>query len=161
MLTMDQGRITCRQTPLPLPLRLFIGFLGIGIGTVIPGAWISNVTAASPVPVLLLVALVTAVSVAFGVFLITVSLVSATELRIDPRGAATRIRRGPLLNDSVPIPRSAFGPPEVVMRDSVEDGPFPILRLPVQGHRRMEFTCFDTRAEAEAWRDLITQALRA
>lgn len=160
MLTMDQGCITCRQTPLPPALRLFSGFLGIGIGTVIPAAWISNVTAATPAPVLLLVALVTAVSVASGVFLIGVGLVSVTELRIDPLGAATRIRRGPLLNDSVPIPRSAFGPPEVVMHDS-EDGPFPILRLPVQGHPRMEFTCFDTRAEAEAWRDVIARALRA
>ena len=160
MLTMDRGIITCRQTPLPPALRLFSGFLGIGIGTVIPGAWISNVTAATPAPVLLLVALVTAVTVAFGVFLIVVSLVSATELRIDPRGGATRIRCGPLLNDRAQIPRSAFSPPEVVMRDS-EDGPFPILRLPVQGHRRMEFTCFDTRAEAEAWRDVIARALRA
>lgn len=111
MLTMDRGIITCRQTPLPPALRLFSGFLEIGIGTVIPGAWISNVTAATPAPVLLLVALVTAVTVAFGVFLIVVSLVSATELRIDPRGGATRIRRGPLLNDTVPIPAAPSARP--------------------------------------------------
>src|SRR5690606_3506774 len=63
MLTMDQGRITCRQTPLPMALRLFSGFLGVGIGTVIPAVWIGNVTSDTPVPILLLVALVTAVSV--------------------------------------------------------------------------------------------------
>ena len=159
MLTMDRGIITYRETPLPLALRLFSGLLGLGIATVIPLVWIGGASLATPPLLLALVAAVAAVAVGFGGFLIVLGLASATELRIDPAGPATRIRRGRLLNDSTPIPRDAFGPPEVRMKDS-EDGPFPILHLPLQGRRRLELTGFDSRAEAEAWRGLIAAALR-
>ncbi len=161
MLTMDQGIITSREAPLPLALRFFAAFLGIGIGTMIPLAWLVNVSDQTSAPVLVLVAAVVLASVAFGVFLIFVSLASATELRIDPAQASVlSTRRGPLVNDRLEIPRKNFGPPAVVMHDS-EDGPFPILTLPVQGRRRLQLMDFDSRAEAEAWRDLIAKALAA
>lgn len=159
MLTIEQGIITSRETPLPLALRLFAAFLGIGIGTVIPLAWLANAQAQTRAPVLVLLAVVVLVSVVFGAFLIFLSLSSRTEMRIDPaQPMVLRIRRGPILNDRTEIPRGCFGTPVVTMRDS-EDGPFPVLTLPVQGRRRIQLAGFDSRAEAEAWRDLIARAL--
>ena len=58
MLTMDQGIITSREAPLPLALRFFAAFLGIGIGTMIPLAWLVNVSDQTSAPVLVLVAAV-------------------------------------------------------------------------------------------------------
>lgn len=159
MLTMEQGIITCREAQPPLALRLFIVFLGLGIAIGIPSAWTAGASLSDPPPILLLLAVITVVSVGFSGFFVFIGLVSATELRIDPAlPQATRIRRGPALNDTTLIPRAAFGPPMVWMKDS-EDGPFPILRLPLRDRRRIEMACFGSRAEAEAWRDLIARAL--
>lgn len=161
MLTVDRGIITYREAQLPMALRLFTIFLGLGIAIGIPCAWTGNASLSDPPPILLLLAMVTLVSVGFGGFFVFLGLVSASELRIDPAlPHVARIRRGPVLNDTRLIPRAAFGPPVVWMKDS-EDGPFPILRLPLQGCRRIEMACFDSRAEAESWRDLIAGALRA
>jgi len=162
MLTVDRGIITYREAQLPVLLRLFTVFLGLSIVIGIPYAWTANASLSDPPPILLLLAVVTLVSVGFGGFFVFLGLVSASELRIDPAlPLVTRIRRGPVLNDTTLIPRAAFGPPDVWMKDSVDDGPFPILRLPLQDRRRIEMACFDSRAEAEAWRDLIATALRA
>jgi len=161
MLTMDAGIITYRENPLPWPLRIFIAVLAVGTGIGIPAAWLANVSATTPLAVLALVAAVTIACAAFGLFLMLLVFVSTTELRIDPsQPDALRLRRGPVLNDSTAIPRRAFGLPAVTLRDS-DDGPFPVLTLPVQGRRRIEMACFDSHAEAEAWRNLIARALAA
>ncbi len=161
MLTMNQGRITYCESPLPLLLRGFIGVIGLGVGLGIPGAWLANVNAQTSWAALAFVVIVVLVSALFGCVFILIALASATELRIDPtQPAVLRLRRGPLLNDSTAIPRHDFGPPTVIMRDS-EVGPFPILRLSLAGRRRIEIACFDSSAEAERWRDTIAAALRA
>ncbi len=160
MLTMEQGIITYRETQLPVALRLFTGFLGLSIAIGMPYAWMANASLSDPPLILVLVSVVALVSVGFGGFFVFLGLISASEMRIDPAlPQVTRIRRGPILNDTTLIPRSAFGQPEVRMKDS-EDGPFPILRLPLEGRRRIEMVCFDSRAEAEAWRNLIAKALK-
>lgn len=162
MLTVDRGIITYREAQLPLALRLFSGFLGLLIATGIPYVWIAGASLSTPPLLLLLVAVVTVVSVSLGSFFVFLSLVSASEIRIDPSlPQVTRIRRGPLLNDMALIPRTAFGTPEFWMKPSVEDDPTPMVLLPLQGRRRIEMVGFDSRAEAEAWRDLIATALRA
>jgi hypothetical protein len=161
MLTMDQGRITYRETPLPLALRGFIAVLAVGVGLGIPAAWLTNVTTQTSWPVLALLVVVVGVCLALGGFFLLLVLVSATELQIDPtQPDALRIRRGPVLNDRTPIPRRSFGSPEVVMRSS-EDGDYPLLRLPLPGGSRIEMACFDSRTEAEGWCRAISAALRA
>ena len=161
MLTMDGNRITYRERPLPLPLRGFIAVLAFGVGLGIPAAWLANVGMQTRWPVLALVAVVVLVCAALGGFFLLLTLVSTTELHIDPAlPDVRRIRRGPLLNDTKAIPRHRIGPPALIMRQA-EDGPFPILRLPVPGGSPVEMACFDSRAEAERWRDAIAAALRA
>ncbi|MBL9056701.1 MAG: hypothetical protein JNJ84_10550 [Rhodobacteraceae bacterium] len=161
MLRMDANRITYRESPLPWPLRAFVLFLGLGVGLGIPAAWLANVGAETSWPVLALVAAVVLVSGGLGGFFLLLALVSTTELRIDPAlPGVTRSRRGPLINDTRTVPRHSIGPPALIMREA-EDGPFPVLRLPVPGGRPIEMACFDSRAEAERWRDAIAAALRA
>jgi hypothetical protein len=159
MLTMDNGIITYRERALPGPLRSFIALLGFSVGLGIPAAWLANVNAQTSWPTLALVALVVVACTALGMLFVLLALVSAIELQIDPTAATVlRIRRGPLLNDTTKIPRGTFGTPVVIMRDS-EDGPFPILQLPMAGRKRIEMACFDNRSEAEAWRKAIAVAL--
>lgn len=161
MLTIEQGTITYRERPLSWLLRAFIAVLALGVGIGIPATWLANVGPATSLTVLALVALVVIVCVGFAAFMVLLLLASTTELWIDPsKASVTRIRRGPIRNDTTLIPRDSFGPPVVTMRDS-EDGPFPILRLPLADRKRIEMTCFDSRAEAEAWRDVIAAALSA
>ena len=161
MLRTDANRITYRESPLPGPLRAFVLFLGLGVGLGIPAAWLANVGAETSWPVLALVAAVVLVSGGLGGFFLLLALVSTTELRIDPAlPGVTRSRRGPLINDIRTVPRHSIGPPALIMRQA-EDGPFPVLRLPVPGGRPIEMACFDSRAEAERWRDAIAAALRA
>ena len=158
---MDNNRITYQERPLPAVLRAVIAVLGFGVGLGIPSAWLANVGPETSVPVLILVAAVVLVSLTAGGFFLMLTLVSTTELQIDPtQPEVTRIRRGPLRNDTMAIPRQNIGPPALVMRKA-EDGPFPILRLPLSGGRPIEMACFDNRAEAERWRDAIAAALRA
>jgi hypothetical protein len=99
---------------------------------------------------------------AFALFLLRVLLASAIELQIDPQSPdVLRIRRGLILNDRTEIPRHSFGPPEIVMRQT-EDGPTPMLRLPLPVRGRIiESTNFMNRAEAEGWCRAIAAALRA
>lgn len=161
MLTMDENRITYRERPLPWPLRGFIAVLALGVGLGIPAAWLANVGMQTSWPVLALVAGIVLACGALGGFFLLLTLVSATELQIDPaRPEVIRIRRGPLISDTRAIPRHSIGPPALIMRQA-EDGPFPILRLPLPGGRPVEMACFDSRAEAERWRDAIAAALRA
>jgi hypothetical protein len=160
MLTSDQGRITYRERPLPLALRVFTCVIGLGTGFGIPAAWLANVSAQTPWPTLALVTIVVMVCAVFGGIFFLIAFASATELLIDPtQPAVIRTRRGPLQNDTTPIPRRNFGPPAVIMRDA-EDGPFPILRLPLPGAAQIDMACFDTRAEAETWCKIIAAALR-
>ncbi|NTT84983.1 hypothetical protein [Tabrizicola fusiformis] len=161
MLRMDANRITYRENPLPWPLRAFVLFLGLGVGLGIPAAWLANVGAETSWPVLALVGAVVLVSGGLGGFFLLLALVNTTELWIDPAlPGVTRSRRGPLINDIRTMPRHSIGPPALIMREA-EDGPFPVLRLPVPGGRPIEMACFDSRAEAERWRDAIAAALRA
>lgn len=161
MLVQDANIITYREQSLPLLLRLFIGVLSLAIGLLLPLTWIINVNGQTSVPVLMLVASVTLLSVVFGAFLARVALVSATELHIDPSAPhVIRTRRGPWLNDVSQLPRRSFAPPELIMRDS-EDGPYPILRLRHSGRKLLDIACFDGPSEAEAWRKAIVRALAA
>src|SRR5690606_546242 len=83
MLTVDRGIITYREAQLPVALRLFTIFLGLGIAIGIPCAWTANASLSDPPPILILLAVVTLVSVGFGGFFVFLGLVSASELRID------------------------------------------------------------------------------
>ena len=161
MLSMDQGIILYRETPLPLALRGFIAFIGISCGLGIPAAWLANASLSMPLPALALLAVVVVVCPGFCVVLVGLALVSTTELRIDPAlDSVTRTRRGPLLNDVNHFPRHGIGPPVVTMRDA-EDGPFPVLRLPLQRGKWIEMASFSSRDEADLWRDRIAAALAA
>jgi hypothetical protein len=160
MLTVDQGLIIYREAPFRPALRLFIALIGLGIAFGIPAAWLANAHMGLPLVSLLVLGGVAVLSFGFGALLLALSLVSVTEVRIDPSADfVTRIRRGPLLNDRTQIPRTAIGPPVLTLRDG-EDGPFPLLTLTLPRGRRLEMACFADRAEAEAWRDRITAALR-
>lgn len=161
MIAMDHGIITYRETPLPLALRVFIAVIGLGVGLGIPAAWLANASLSHPVWTWFLLGAVVIISAGFGGVLVILSLASATELRIDPGAdSVTRIRRGPLVNDTTTYPRSLIGPPVLKMQDS-EDGPYPVLRLPMPGKRSQEMANFANRAEAEVWLNRITAALTA
>lgn len=120
----------------------------------------ANLSRATPPTLLALLGLICLATTAFAAFMAVLALAGTTEFQIDPAsGSVLRVRQGPLLCDRTNLPKAAFGTPSVVMRDS-EDGPFPILQLPMDGWRRpFEMACFDSRAEAELWRDRIAAAL--
>ena len=84
MLTMDENRITYRERPLPWALRGFVAVLGLGVGLGIPASWLANVGTQTGWPMLALVAAVVLVCGALGGFFLLLTLVSATELQIDP-----------------------------------------------------------------------------
>lgn len=150
------------EPPLPLALRGFVLVLAFGVGGIIPAVFLSHVSLSTPPMHLLVVAVICLATTVFAGFMVILAFVSATELQIDPRcDSVLRVRRGPILRSSQALPRADFGAPRLEMHES-EDGPFPILRLPVAGLRRpLEMACFADRAEAEVWRERIAAALAA
>jgi hypothetical protein len=161
MLSIDQGIITYRETPLSWPLRAFIALIGLSTGIGIPAAWLANASFSMPLLSLTLLGVVVVTCAGFGALLIVITFASVNELRIDPADdCVTRTRRSPLVNGTTRIPRRDLGLPTVIMRDS-DDGPFPILHLTFPGGRRFEMANFDTRAQAELWRDRIGATLTA
>jgi hypothetical protein len=162
MLIQEQDAIVYRETPLNLPLRLFILVLAAGLTIVVPAPFLIHADWTSFSPTLLLAAACIAFAVSVGIFFLVVALVSATELRLDGRtGQAVRILRGPVVNRRDCYPLSQFGEPDVSMRESSEDGPYPILTLKLPTGGALTMACFADRAEAELWRGRIATLLSA
>lgn len=160
MLVQEQDAIVYREKPLNLPLRLFILVLAAGLTIVVPAPFVIHADWSSFSPTLLLAAACIAFSVSVGLFFLVVALVSATELRLDGRtGQAVRILRGPIVNRHDCYPLAGFGKPDIAMRDSSEDGPYPILTLKLPTGGALTMACFADRAEAELWRDRIAALL--
>lgn len=158
MIAFDDDAITYRETPLPLWLRAFAIFLGVGLATVIPTPFIIHADWTNFSPVLILAAVCIVAPIAIGAFFIFVGFSSANYLRLDPvTGFAERVLKGPIINRKDRFPLSQIGAPEVIMHDS-EDGPFPILRLPLPSGR-IEMACFESIGEAHAWEKQIKRLL--
>jgi len=159
MIAFDGAAIIYRERPLPLWLRAFAVFLGVGLATVIPTPFIIHADWTVFSPVLVLAALCIVTPIALGAFFVFLGFVSATDLRLDPAaGVAERSLRGPIVNRKDRFSLSEISKPEVVMRDS-EDGKFPILKLRLP-RGRVEMACFDSEAEARAWCSQINLLLR-
>jgi len=162
MLVQEQDAIIYRERPLGLPLRLFILVLAAGLTIVVPAPFLIHADWASFSPTLLLAAACIAFAVSVGLFFLVVAFASATELRLDGRtGQAVRILRGPIVNRRDCYPLAQLGAPDVSMRESSEDGPYPILTLPLPTGGALTMACFADRAEAELWRDRIAALLSA
>jgi len=160
MLTQDAETIVYREKPLPLLLRLFALLLAVGLVTVVPAPFVIHADWTTPSSMWLLAILCIGFSASVGIAFAVIALVSATELRLDGRsGTATRVLRGPIVNRSDDYRLAEFGMPVVTMRESSDDGPFPILNLPLPGGRKVQMACFADRAEAECWRDRIAMLL--
>jgi len=160
MLTSDGKAIIYREKRIHPALRMFAVFLGLGLATVIPAPFVMHAQWGTPSPILLLAAFCIVFPIAVGALFVLIGLASSTELRLDPatRRAERRLR-GPIVNRHESFRFSEMPAPEVVMCHNSEDGPFPILRLPLPRGRRLDMACFANRAEAEAWRDRIARPL--
>ncbi|MFC4254157.1 hypothetical protein GRI97_01890 [Altererythrobacter xixiisoli] len=160
MISEDRHSIIVLQKPLPLMLRIFAVFLGLGIATVIPAPFIIHADWSQWSPTLLVVVLCIAVPPVIGCVFILIGLSSATELRIDAeRREITRIMRGPVYRRRDCYPFAGMQPPELIMRDS-EDGPYPILRWRLPQWPVAEMCDFAHREEAEYWQGRIGQMLQ-
>ena len=160
MLIFDGDAIVYRERPLPLALRLFAGFLGLGIAIVIPTPFIIHADWTTLSPSLALAAASIVAPLLIGPFFVVIALASATELRLDPAtGWADRRQWGPVINRRDRFRLSEMAAPEVIMRESSEDGPFPILRLNLPARGKLDMACFADQAEAEHWRDRIARVL--
>lgn len=162
MLTMEGPMIRYREVPLHPAIRAFAVFLGLGIATLIPLPFLMHAHWGMSAPMLLLVAACVVFPLILGPFFVLIGLVSATDLRLDPvTGRAIRTLRGPVVNRQDSFALAELSLDQVVMRDS-EDGPFPVLRLRLPGWRRwLDIACFDSRAEAEAWRARLLSVIEA
>lgn len=160
MLTLDGETIVYREQQLPLLLRLFTLVLGLALATMIPIPFIIHADWTTPSLVLLVAALCIVAPILLGSFFVLISLVSATELRLDPTtGWADRTLRGPIINKKDRFRLSEMSPPEAFMRDT-DDDPIAILRLRLPGRRwKIDMPGFSSLADAQRWRDLITQAI--
>ncbi len=159
MLSIEDETIVYRQAQLPWALRLFMLVLGLSIAVCMPLPFLIHLNWLRPSPLFLLGVLFIAAPLAFGGFLVTAAVWSATELRLDPtKRTATRILRGPFVNRSDEFALADIRVSEVVTRNS-EDGPYPLLHLSMPGRRRLDMVGFIDRAEAERWRSRIECAL--
>lgn len=157
VLTIEGDAIICEERPLPIGLRLFILFLGIGLALIVPVTFLIEASGAafSVGPVVMMAFI--AAFMALGLFLLRVALASAIRIRLDPQtGRASRRMRGPFGSRSDSFALGDLPLPESFMRDSVEDGPFAILRLRMPKGRAIEVAC-GSRLEAEMWRDHIAR----
>lgn len=146
---------------LPLALRLFAGFLGLGIGTAIPAPFLIHMRWTTPPLSLVLAVAAILASVAFGLFLIVFALAPVADLRIDGEsGMVTLDSRGPLGRRARRWPLKQLLPPEVLRREG-EDGPFAVLRLHLPGWPRRIDMVPDTMAEAQALQARITAMIAA
>lgn len=161
MLSMANGTITYRETPLRWPLRAFIAFIGFCTGLGIPTTWLAEASFSMPVTSLAVLGLVVVICAGFGAIMVMIAFSSVSTLRIDPADdCVTLNRRGPFKNDTTRIPRCDIGLPKVTMRHS-DDGPFPILHMPLPAGKPLEMVGFDNRAQADFWRDQIETTLLA
>lgn len=156
MLTMDGPAILYSEDQLPLGIRLVTLLLGAGLAIAIPVPFLVHADWTTPSFTLLLAALFIVVPMAAGLFFIRIALVSAADLRLDPAtGQVTRKLRGPVVNRVEHFPLTALAPPTAFMRDSIEDQPFPILRLRLPTGSAIDICCCRDLAEAKSWRDRI------
>lgn len=160
MLTIHGRAIVYREKPLPLWLRVFAIFLGVGLATVIPASFLIHADWARWLPTLPLAFVFCLVPVVAGAVFVYIGLVSATLLRLDPvTGLATRTLMGPLVNRTETFRLDALEMPVVVMHEASEEAPFPLLRLKLAKSRTVEMACFSDRAEADKWCGRIKQLM--
>lgn len=158
MLTTQGRAIVYREEPLPLWLRAFILFLGLGLATAIPAPLVMHADWTTLWPTLPLAFVFGFVPIAAGALFLCIGLVSATTMRLDPvTGLATRILRGPVVNRTERFRLDTLALPVVSMHEATEEPPFPVLRLELPRGGAVERACFSDRAEAEAWRERIVR----
>ena len=157
---MEGETLVYREEPLPLWLRGFAAFLGLGLMTGIPGPFLYHADLTRILPDVLLAVPFVLAPTALGGFFVFLSLCSANELSLDPASRIARHRQfGPLVNRMRHFSFSELTPPEVFMRESSEEAPAPMLRLRLAG-RRFEMCGFSDRAGAEHWAGRISRILR-
>lgn len=159
MIVEEDGRILCREGPMPLALRGFALVLALGCGGVIPYVFLSNLRWDTPVTHRLIVLGCALFALMVGAFLLLVALVRPVTLALDPvAGQVIRSRSGDPRKVLARFALSDLPQPQVLMRDS-EEGVYPVLRLSLPRGRPFDATGFRDPDEAEVWRARIARLI--
>lgn len=141
-------------------MRLFVAFIGIGCGVMIPVVWISLADWTSFSLETVLAAVVSALTGSFGLMCAAIALAGVKTLRFDRhRRMLIHSIVGPLGRRTSEIAFDRIDRIQTVMRDS-EDGPYPVLLLFIAGARRpIELAEVGDRPAADGWRSEIEELI--
>ncbi len=149
------------EQPFSWPLRGFILLLGLGM-FVIPVPYVLHASWRAPNLMTLLAVACIVLPSLLGGFFLWVGVAGA--LRVEVDRASRRLRcstRGPLGTRHWQIGFDRIERIEVVRREASDDPAFYLLVLHAAGHRPLQLGVYDTREDAEAWRQRLLAATSA